>query len=150
MEFTRLDYLKTAKEAPGGDLMAPFWALKKQVEASDLDPGLRELIAVRISQLNGCAYCVETHSLRALELGVPPKKLATVAHAARLARFSPAEGAALAWAEALTRVATSPIPDSVYQDLAASFTPEQQVVLTNWICLMNSWNRFNEGFGLLP
>jgi AhpD family alkylhydroperoxidase len=120
--------------------------LEQVVEASTLEPKLRELIKLRASQINGCAYCVDMHTKDALAIGEDPQRLHLVAVWREAPVFSDRERAALAWTEALTLLSESGAPDDVYEEVARSFDPAEQVALTLAIVAINGWNRFSVGF----
>lgn len=120
--------------------------LEHVVEASSLDPKLRELIKLRASQINGCAYCVDMHTKDATAIGEDPQRLHLVAVWREAPVFSPRERAALAWTEALTLLPETGAPDDVYDEFARQFTPPEQVALTLAIVAINGWNRLAVGF----
>ena len=120
--------------------------LSKIAHSSTLEPFLLELVNVRASQINGCAYCLDMHTKDASAMGETDQRL----HLAALWRESPVysrrERAALAWTEALTLLPETGAPDDVYQEIADVFTPEEQVALTIAITTINTWNRLAVGF----
>src|SRR4051794_26133404 len=120
--------------------------LEQVVEASTLDPKMRELVKLRASQINGCAYCVDMHTKDAQALGERPQRLHLVAVWREAPVFSARERAALAWTETLTLLAQTGAPDDVYAEVAREFAPEEQVALTLAIVAINGWNRFAVGF----
>ncbi len=120
--------------------------LEQVVDASTLEPKLRELIKLRASQINGCPYCVDMHTKDALAIGEDPQRLHLVAVWREAPVFSDRERAALAWTEALTLLSESGAPDDVYEEVARSFDPAEQVALTLAIVAINGWNRFSVGF----
>jgi AhpD family alkylhydroperoxidase len=137
----RLDY---RNELP--DASRAMTQLERVVEASSLEPMLRELIKLRASQINGCAYCVDMHTKDALAIGEDPQRLYLVAVWQEAPVFSPRERAALAWTEALTLLPQTGAPDEVYDEVAHHFTPAEQVSLTLAIVAINGWNRLAVGF----
>jgi AhpD family alkylhydroperoxidase len=120
--------------------------LERVVEASALDPKMLELIKLRASQLNGCAYCVDMHTKDAEALGEDAQRLHLVAVWREAPVFSAGERAALAWTEALTLVSATGAPDDAYSEVAREFGPEEQVALTLAIVAINGWNRLAIGF----
>ncbi|MEP7361107.1 MAG: carboxymuconolactone decarboxylase family protein [Chloroflexota bacterium] len=120
--------------------------LERVVESSTLEPRMRELIKLRASQINGCAYCVDMHTKDARAMGEDPQRLDLVTAWREAPVFSPRERAALAWTETLTLVAQAGAPDDVYDDVAGLFDPVEQVVLTLAIVAINGWNRLAVGF----
>jgi AhpD family alkylhydroperoxidase len=120
--------------------------LDRVVETSTLDPKIRELIKLRASQINGCAYCVDMHSKDAAAMGEDAQRLHLVAVWREAPVFSARERAALAWTEALTLLSETGAPDDVYAEVAGHFGPEEQVALTLAIAAINGWNRLAVGF----
>lgn len=126
--------------------MAPMAALAKSVETSGLESSLLELVKIRASQINGCAYCLHMHTKDARNLGESEVRLHLLAAWRESSLYSPRERAALAWTEALTRLPDTMAPDSDYEAVAAHFTQQEQVDLTLAISVINSWNRIAVGF----
>ncbi len=120
--------------------------LENVVKASTLEPRLRELVKLRASQINGCAYCVDMHTKDADALGEDPQRLHLVAVWREAPDFSARERAALAWTEALTLLPETGAPDEAYAEIAREFTAEEQVALTLAIIAINGWNRLAVGF----
>src|ERR1700722_16730350 len=118
---------------------------------SGLPPELVELVYLRVSQINNCAYCLDMHSRDLIKKGLKIEKLALVqawAEAGHL--FSAREHAALAWAEAVTRVVETGVPDEAFQAARAVFEEKELVDLTIAISLMNAYNRLAIGFRSTP
>jgi AhpD family alkylhydroperoxidase len=111
-----------------------------------LEPSLQELVKIRASQINGCAFCLHMHTREALKAGESEVRLTMLAAWRESPLYTPRERAALAWTEALTRLPETGAPDADYADLAFEFTPEEQVKLTMLIGIINAWNRFGAGF----
>jgi AhpD family alkylhydroperoxidase len=112
---------------------------------------LVDLVYLRVSQINGCAYCIDMHSRDLLKEGVSVDKLVLVpAWREAGALFNATERAALAWAETVTLVADTGIPDAEYQAAAAAFDQRQLADLTIAIGLMNAYNRMAIGFRATP
>lgn len=128
------------------ETMAIMPALRKAVEASHLPSTLRLLVEIRVSQLNGCAFCLHLHVKEAQEQGVPQMKLHLLNAWRESSFFDRREQAALEWAEALTCLWRGGAPDAAYEELAREFTPQEQVELTMVIGAMNLMNRFGVGF----
>jgi AhpD family alkylhydroperoxidase len=120
--------------------------LERVVEASTLEAPLRELVKLRASQVNGCAYCVDMHTKDAQAMGEREQRLHLVAVWREAPVFTPRERAALAWTEALTLLPETGAPDGVYAEVASQFRPEEQVALTLAIVAINGWNRLAVGF----
>ena len=110
------------------------------------DPRLLDLVKIRASQINGCAYCVGLHAGEARERSETDERLDMVAVWREADCFGEAERAALAWCEALTLLPDSGAPDELYDELARHFTSQQIVALTLAIVAINGWNRLNVGF----
>lgn len=142
----RIDY---SKESPAA--FKAMLAMENVVHTLGLEESLIELVKIRASQLNGCAYCVDMHTIDARAEGETEQRinLLTVWREAG-EFFTERERAALAWTEALTLLAASGAPDSVYAMAAAQFTPAELTNLTLAIIAINGWNRFGVGFKLQP
>ncbi|WP_138466980.1 carboxymuconolactone decarboxylase family protein [Poseidonocella sp. HB161398] len=120
--------------------------LEEATHALSIPLALRELVKMRVSQINGCAFCLDMHAPDARAAGVSLQKLDVLAAWRESPAFDARERAALGWAEALTRLEATAAPDADYAALAAAFTPAEQVDLTLAINAINSWNRFAVGF----
>ncbi|WP_257311408.1 carboxymuconolactone decarboxylase family protein [Geothrix fuzhouensis] len=120
----------------------------RHVRASSLGHGLLNLVELRASQLNGCAYCMDMHATAALEAGESPRRLNLVGGWREAPVFTPREQAALAWTEALTELGRHGVDDALYAATRAHFTEQELVDLTYAIALINAWNRL--GVGLQP
>jgi AhpD family alkylhydroperoxidase len=143
---TRLDYNQIA---PNG--AKALGGVYGYVAQSGLPGELVDLVYLRVSQINNCAYCLDMHTRDLLKMGVKIEKLALVQaweEAGRL--FSETERAALAWAESVTRVAETGVPDSAYKAAREVFDEKQLVDLTIAISLMNSYNRMAISFRSTP
>ncbi|ASR10064.1 alkylhydroperoxidase (plasmid) [Rhizobium leguminosarum bv. viciae] len=138
----RLDYNQVA---PNG--AKALGGVYGYVTQSGLPGALVDLVYLRVSQINNCAYCLDMHTRELLKRGVKTEKLALVqAWAEGGSLFSEAERAALAWAESVTRVAETGVPDSAYTAAREVFDEKQLVDLTIAISLMNSYNRMAISF----
>ncbi|TFW03195.1 carboxymuconolactone decarboxylase family protein [Oxalobacteraceae bacterium OM1] len=144
----RIDWADYNKLAP--DAVTALRALGKAVDDSGLDKQLTELLKIRASQLNGCAFCLQFHLNVARKEGVLPIKIDLVATWADTDIFSARERAALAWAEALTKMGQQHIAESVYDELCAHFTPTEVAYLTASIASINAWNRIAGALGFTP
>ncbi|MGE4530955.1 MAG: carboxymuconolactone decarboxylase family protein [Acidithiobacillus sp.] len=149
-EHARIAYLSFTKTAP--EVYAALQLMGKAVDDSGLEKPLTELIKVRVSQINGCAFCIQYHLNVARQIGVEPIKLDLVAGWRDAGIFSAREQAALAWAECLTTLATQGAPDAVYETLRSQFTETEVTFLTVAIGAINHWNRLGVGlrFSLQP
>lgn len=125
-------------------------SLSRAVADAGLEHRLAELVKVRVSQMNGCAFCLHLHLNWARKAGVPDSQLDMLAvwHEAR--GFGPRERAALAWAEALTRMERSPVDDATYAAAADAFTPSELAALTTAIAAINAWNRIAGALRFMP
>lgn len=120
--------------------------LERVARDSTLEPRLLELVRLRSSQLNGCAFCVDMHTKDARAIGEEEQRLHLVAVWREAPGFSPRERAALAWAESLTLIHETGAPDDVYAEMASQFDEREQVALTLAIVAINGWNRLSVGF----
>jgi AhpD family alkylhydroperoxidase len=108
---------------------------------SGLDAGLLHLVKMRASQINGCAFCLHMHSGDALAAGERVERLLLLDAWRESALFTDRERAALAWTEAVTRVAETRVSDDVYEEVRPHFTEEELLSLTFEVIVINSWNR---------
>lgn len=138
---------KTDPFAAAPDLMKQWMANSLAVEAS-LDKSLAELVKIRASQINGCANCINMHSIDARAHGESEQRLYLLAAWREAPVYTPRERAALAWTEALTRLSEGHTQKAVKAELDAHFTPEEQVNLTLLINIINGWNRLVAAFEL--
>jgi AhpD family alkylhydroperoxidase len=115
-------------------------AATKELDQAEIDPKLRELIRIRASQLNGCAYCIDMHTKDARAVGETEQRLYGLAAWAETPYFTSRERAALAFTEAVTRLTETHVPDQAYQDVAAEFSPPQIAALVSLIVTINAWN----------
>ena len=142
----RLDYTQLS---PKG--MKALGSVYGHIIQSDLPGDLVDLVYLRISQINNCAYCLDLHTRDLIQHGVAIEKLALLqAWREAGALFSEPERAALAWAETVTRVAQTGIPDRDYDAALAAFGEKDLVDLTIAIGLMNTYNRMAIGFRRTP
>jgi AhpD family alkylhydroperoxidase len=142
----RVDY---AKASPEG--YKAFGGVYVALQKSSLPKPLVDLVYLRVSQINGCAYCIDMHSRDLLKSGLMVEKLVLVPvwrEAGEM--FSPRERVALAWAETVTRVAETGVPDTDYEVAAAEFGDKDLADLTYAIGLMNAFNRLGIAFRATP
>jgi len=135
----RIDW--AAFETHAGGVVSALRDYSRAVDASGLDKGLVELLKLRASQINGCAFCLQFHLNLARKLGLPQRQLDQLAAWRDSHAFSARERAALAWTEALTRMAAAPVEGSLYADLQAQFSEGEIANLTAAIAAINAWNR---------
>ena len=140
----------TAKLEPfaAAPAMMKAWMAVSNTANSSLEPLLAELVKIRASQINQCANCINMHTLDARALGETEQRINLIAAWREAPYYTERERAALAWTEALTHLSEGHPAGSVYDELAAQFTPEEQVKLTTLINVINGWNRLAVGFGL--
>ncbi|QFU15098.1 carboxymuconolactone decarboxylase family protein [Microvirga thermotolerans] len=137
----RLDF-----SALSPDTMKAMLALEHQARNSGLEQSLIELVKIRASQINGCAYCLHMHTRDARAHGETEERIYLLDAWRESPLYTDRERAALAWTESLTLIARTRAPDEDYALLAAHFTPDEQAKLTLLIVTINGWNRFAVGF----
>ncbi len=142
---TRTDFYKASPDA-----MKAMMALEVAVSKLGLEQSLIELVKLRASQLNGCAFCVDMHTADARKAGEAERRLYCVSVWRETPFFTERERAALAWTESLTLLATTHAPDADYEMAAAQFSGKEMVDLTLAINAINAWNRFGVGFRKMP
>ena len=138
------DRIDAYRAAPGA--MNVLLAVESYIADCGLETALVELVKMRASQINGCAFCLDMHSRDARKMGETEQRLYLLDAWRESSLYSDRERAALAWTEALTSVAQSHAPDEAYDGLARHFSEEEAANLTLLICQINSWNRFAIGF----
>ena len=132
------------KAAPDG--IKAMMALEASIEASGLEQSLIELVRLRASQINGCAFCIHMHTIALRAHGETEMRLYLLSVWRESPLYTDRERAALAWTEALTRVAETGAPDADYAFIRDAFTETEQVNLTLLIGAINVWNRLQVGF----
>jgi AhpD family alkylhydroperoxidase len=147
MSHARSEYKDFMTLAP--DAYATVLALGKIAANAGIDRQLLELIKLRASQINGCAFCVQYHIMESEKLGVPTDKLNLVVVWREAPQFSQRERVALAWTEALTLLADG-VSDDVYAEASREFSEKELVYLTSAIASINVWNRFGAAFQWTP
>lgn len=141
--FERLNYPRINKLA-----IDHMLAAKNEVKL--IESRLHALVELRVSQINGCAFCVDLHATEARAAGEREQRLDCLAAWRECQFFGEAERAALAWAEAVTDLPRQGAPETLYEDLKRHFSDEEVVDLTLIIAQMNAWNRLAVGFGRQP
>ncbi len=141
----RIDFYRASPEA-----IRALMALEGATAKLGLDTGLLELVKLRASQINGCAYCLDMHSTELRSLGESERRLAALPAWRETPFFTPRERAALAWTEALTLLPQTRAPDADYALLREEFSEREMVDLTLAIGTINTWNRLAVGFRKLP
>jgi AhpD family alkylhydroperoxidase len=137
----RLNPYQAAPEA-----MKAVAALETYVQESGLDPALIELIKMRASQINGCAYCLHMHARDARANGESEERLHLLNAWRESPLYTDRERAALTWTEAVTLVSQTRVPDEVYEEVRGKFFEEELVKLTVAIAAINAWNRIAISF----
>jgi AhpD family alkylhydroperoxidase len=141
----RLNFFKSNPNA-----LKALMSLDQQIAQSGLEPKLIELVRLRASQINGCAYCIDVHAADARKAGEGERRLAALSVWPETPFFDDRERAALAWTEAVTLVADTRVPDAAWEQAQALFTPAELVDLTLLVTTINAWNRFAIAFRKLP
>ena len=147
MSHARQENSQLKQMAP--DIYEAVVALGQLARKAGLDKALLELVKIRASQINGCAFCVQYHILHAENLRVPADKLNLVVVWREAPQFSKRERAALAWTEALTQLGAG-VSDEVYADARAEFSEQELVYLTSAIATINVWNRYGVAYRWTP
>ena len=147
MSHARSEYQDFKALAP--DAYDAVFALARAAASAGIDKPLLELVKLRASQINGCAFCVQYHILQGESLGVPADKLNLVVVWREAPLFSARERAALAWTEALTLL-TAGVSDEVYAQASAEFSEKELAYLTSAVASINVWNRLGVGYRWTP
>lgn len=130
------------------DALKSLFSIKKQVPS--IEGALKILVELRVSQINGCAYCVDLHSNEARKASVPQQKLDCLPVWKESNLFSERECAALSWAESVTRISEEHESENKLNLLLETFTEKEAVDLTFIVCAMNALNRLAISFGDKP
>ncbi|KQX99088.1 carboxymuconolactone decarboxylase [Rhodanobacter sp. Root480] len=137
--------------APTGDAIKPLLALVKYLQTGSIERPLIELVLMRASQLNGCAYCLDMHSKDARAAGETEQRLYVLQAWREAPFYSDRERAALAWCEAVTRLdPIHGVPDEVYEQARAQFSEKELGDLNMAVILINAWNRIAIPFQSMP
>ena len=115
-------------------------AATKQLDEVDFDPKLRDLIRIRASQLNGCAYCIDMHTKDARAAGETEQRIYALPAWRETPYFTTRERAALAFTESVTLLAQTRVPTAAYNEVAAVYTPDEIAALVSLITVINAWN----------
>ncbi len=137
------------QEVPG-EMYVKLRAIEEYLDRSTIKKTLRELICLRISQLNGCAYCVDMHHKELQSCGETDLRLSSLVVWRETPYFNPKERATLEYAEALTGDIHLPLQAKVYDALEAFYTKEQIIAVTLVITQINTWNRLMKAFQFTP
>jgi len=130
----------------GKSVMATLSHFGRHLMQSDLPENLLHLVYYRVSQINGCAFCLDMHSKDLLAGGENVQRLLTLDAWRETPFFSPKERAALGWAEAVTKLSHGEVPEAIYQEAARHFSAAQLMDLTLGVAAINTYNRFNIAF----
>lgn len=141
----RLDFLATTP-----NVVKAMLGLHKPLSQSGLEKRLLDLVYFRVSQINGCAYCLDMHSKDLRAEGETEQRLYVLEAWRESPFYSDRERAALAWAEAVTTLTNNDVPDDVYEQARAQFSEAELVNLTLAVVTINGWNRFNIAFRSTP
>jgi AhpD family alkylhydroperoxidase len=147
MSHARSEYAAFRAQVP--DILEALLSLGKLAAKAGIDEELIELIKIRASQINGCAFCLQYHILQAEALGVFVDRINLVAVWREAPQFSARERAALAWTEALTLVAGG-VSDEVFAEASAEFSERELSYLTSAIAAINAWNRYGAAYRWPP
>ena len=140
----RLDYSKLAPEP-----VRAMYGLGKYIAGSGLEHGLLELVKIRASQLNGCAYCIDMHTKDARAAGETEQRIYALNAWRETPFFTERERAALAWVEAVTRIGSG-VPDDLYAETRKQFSEKELVDLIWAVAAINAWNRVAISFRSVP
>ena len=127
-------------------LLRAMFGLGAPLAKSGLESGLIDLVNFRVSQINGCAYCLDMHSKDLRAAGETEQRLYMLEAWREAPLYSERERAALAWAEAMTLLTNKDVPDEVYEQARAQFTEQELAMLSLAVVAINSWNRLNIAF----
>lgn len=136
----RIDYREHS------EIIRPMRAFAEAARSGKLEPALLELVKLRASQLNGCAYCMEMHTKDARAMGESDDRLHLVAVWREASVFNERERAALLWCEELTLIAERKAPDELFDEVRGLFSEDEMCQLTLAVMVINSWNRLAIAF----
>lgn len=131
----------------GADAMAAMYPIGKYLAKSSVEKSLLDLICFRVSQINGCAFCLDMHAKDLRSDGESEQRLYLLDAWREAPFYSKRERAALAWAEALTIIQNGQVPDAVYEEARKNFSEKEMIDLTLGVMTINSYNRLNIAFG---
>lgn len=142
----RIDYMKAVpKEA-----LHALYTLEHTIRQSTLEPKLLELIRMRASQINGCAFCLDMHSKDARAAGETEQRLYGLNAWRETPYYTDRERAGLEWTEAVTLISRDQVPDEVYERVRTHFNENELAMLTLAVASINSWNRMAISFRVVP
>jgi AhpD family alkylhydroperoxidase len=137
----RIEYWRIAPEGTSA-----FRQMQKYVDHCGIEPALLELVKMRASQINGCAFCLDMHSKDARAKGETEQRLYGLSAWREAPYYSERERAALAWTEAVTQISSGPVSDGLYDEVRRSFNEKEIVDLTLAVIAINGWNRLSIPF----
>jgi AhpD family alkylhydroperoxidase len=137
------------QNAPAGAVKA-MWGLTHYLRESGLEQSLQELIKIRASQINGCAYCIDMHTKDARAEGESEQRVYALNAWRETPFFTDRERAALEWTEAVTLISQNKVSDELYERVHRQFTEEEMVHLTMAVVTINGWNRLAISFRSVP
>lgn len=137
------EFSRTNLSAKGQEALKPLFAAGNYLKNSSIGKTLQELVKIRVSQINACAYCLDMHWKDARALGETEQRLYGLSAWQESPYYSERERAALQWAEAVT---ACKVPDPIYAEAARHFTEEELIDLTMSVTLINTWNQLNIAF----
>jgi AhpD family alkylhydroperoxidase len=126
-----------------------MYALGKYLAKCGLEPSLQELVKTRASQINGCAFCLDMHTMDARAAGETEQRLYTLSAWRETPFFTARERAALAWTEAVTQISGG-VSEAVYEEARQHFSDKELVDLTWAVAAINAWNRMAISFRIVP
>ena len=141
----RINYVEN-----GTGAIKAMFGLAAYVNSSSIEPQLRHLVEYRVSQINGCAYCLDMHSKDLRAEGETEQRIYMVSAWRETPFYTDRERAALEWAESVTLVSESNVPDDVFERAKAQFSEKELIDLTMGVVAINSWNRLNVAFRTAP
>lgn len=141
----RLDYTEQ-----GHDALRAMYSLEGYLRHSSIEPMLPHLLKFRVSQINGCAYCLDMHSKDLRAGGETEQRLYCLDALRETPFYSDRERAALEWAEALTLITEGHVPDGVFERVKSQFSEKELIDLTMAVVTINGWNRISIAFRTKP
>ena len=141
----RLNYAKVSPDA-----LRAMLELEKNVLSSTIERPLYELVKIRASQINHCAYCLDMHTKDARKAGESEQRIYALSAWRETPFFTERERAALEWTEAVTLISQNDIPDSLYESVHKEFNEKEMVDLTMAVIAINGWNRLAISFRTVP
>lgn len=142
---TRLNYSQAAPT-----MLHAMRTLQEAVSSSGLEPALQELVKIRASQMNGCAFCLDMHTRAARKLSEDEQRLYQLDAWRDSRLYNQRERAALAWTEAVTHISHESVSDEIYAQARAQFSEAELALLTLAVIAINGWNRLNIAFRVAP